>query len=283
VRRAGVITAPVGHQPCDHLCWAHDGGDTWRETVTAYLREGVEGRERLVYVADRPRAGLLEDLVELPGRDAMLESGQLRVLPIDEAYGGNGFLRGAPARIRAFRDQAVAATRDGYRGIRLAAEASALAGTDDDARRFAAYELLVDTVVATSPLVSLCGYDRERVSAAALQALRFVHPLRFADGDAPDCGLHAGAGGRWQLSGEIDLDNRVPLSIALDSLPGSDSVQLDMSALEMIDVGGLRSIVALALRLEPGRQVVLHDPPELVEHVLELGWGPVPRLVVERS
>ena len=50
----------------------------------------------------------------------------------------------------------------------------------------------------------------------------------------------------------------------------------------MIDVSGLRGLVVLAVRLEPGRKLVLDDPPQAVDRVFDIGWGILPKLEIER-
>jgi hypothetical protein len=256
----------------------------------AYLAEGADRREQIAYVSEGRRPALIEALADLPGRDAMLASGQLRVLPVspaDPSVGG-GLDPGDP--LSGFPGIAAAARAGGWRGMRVAVDASELADTDDQWRRFAVRHLLGDAMVAARPWSALCGYDGTRVPASLVPVLRFVHPLRREDEDTPDCALYADGDGRWRLSGDVDVTHREALSVALDALAGAHAgvagahdVHVDMGALEMLDVGGLREIVTLPGRLGPGRRVVLHDPPASIAEMLDMAWGDVPGLVVSRS
>ncbi len=260
----------------------YEGEQAWRDVAVRYLHDGAQGHDRLWYVADKVEAKLVDDLTGLPSRDAMLDSGQLRVLPLTHAYGPMQTFEAA-RKIEALNGEALAAVEAGYRGLRLAAEASPLGANRDDARRFAGYELLVDAMVAATPLSLLCGYDQHHVAKEAAAALRFVHPLRHGGNGDLGAGLYAEGGGRWRLSGELDLTNQDALDVALAALPATQDVHLDLGGLHFIGVAGVRSLVTLAARLTPTWRLVLHDSPCVLKRVLEVGWADVPGLEIVGS
>lgn len=265
----------------DHICWTHRGRREWVAAAVAYLHEGADAGERLLYVADRPPQALLDDLAGLPGRDAMLASGQLLVLPLDRVYGGSGEFD-AGVRVREYEKMARDAVADGYRGFRLAAEATSLVLDDADARAFAAYELAVDRVIAASPMSAMCGYDIRR--AHEVETLGFVHPLcNHAAAPDPGAGFYADAGG-WVLTGELDLINAGSLAVALqhavaEADPDAD-VQVDASGLRFIDVACARALVEAGAALAPGRSLVLRRSPGVLERLLRLGWPDAAGLAV---
>ena len=278
MRRAGTLTAITGCHPRDHVCWGHGGTTPWPEAVLPYLAEGAARGERLLYVADRPVPSLHDDLAALPGRDAMLASGQLQVAPLANADGDTATL-GPAAQIAWLRSESSAAGSEGFTGLRLAAEITAMATTPEDAHRCMGYELAVDALVAAAPVTVMCGYDIDRIGAEAARAIAFVHPLRLGGVEDLTAALHAAGDGRWRLRGEVDTETRDALYAALAALPATEPAHLDLSDLEFIDVAGARALAALAVRLAPAGGVVLHDPPEQLAWMLDT-WGGTPGLRV---
>ena len=181
MRRSGHTNAAIGYGPGDHVCWVFEGPAAWLDVVVPYLREGAECRDRLVYVGDKAEGALIEDLAGLPGRDALLASGQLQVMPLALAYQGHTTGFDVGRQVATFHEQALAAVADGYRSLRLATDVSTLAETEQAARGFTAYELLVDAMASCTPWTSLCGYDRDRVGPDAARALCFVHPAHHGE------------------------------------------------------------------------------------------------------
>lgn len=272
----------VGNRPGDHLCWVHGGDDAWREAVAAFLDDGARGRDRLLYVRAGNETSLVDDLAGLPGRDAMLRTGQLGVLPLSQA-GADGAAAGEATQLTVLAAEAEAAAAAGYRGLRIAAEASPFVSSDDGARRFIAYEALLDAVVDGAPLTMLCGYDGRTVDDCTARQLAFVHPLR-PDRDPDVAGaLYADGPSRWRLTGEVDMLAHTALDAALAGFPDAAEVHFDLRDLEFVDVGSTRSLVTLARRLAPAGRVVLHEPPPVLELILDAGWGDVPGLQVATS
>ena len=281
MRRSGQLDRSVGRAAHDHVCWVHDGGDDWVDVVTPYLHEGAEAGEALFYIADKDPSSLCDDLADLPGRDAMLASGQLRVAPTREAYGPIESYR-IDRQISTYRAAGQQAVRDGYRGLRLAAEVSTMVATPAGTRTFARYELLLDEMLTCSPLVVLCGYDRHRLDTASTATLCFVHPLRHPAAPSGHDGMYAGSGG-WHLSGELDLRTLDPLEVALSALPTSGDVHLRLDELRYCDAASIRALILQADRMQPTGRLVVHNPPELFVRALEVGWpGEIPGLEVRR-
>lgn len=235
----------------------------------------------MLYVADKAEPELAEDLDSLPSRDAMLSSGQLKLLPLAKLYGSvEAFV--AEEQITTFNELATAAVRADFPCLRLAAEATSLvvgADAEDAVRRFVGYEMGVDRLMAVEPMLSMCGYDRRLVSETAASALCFVHPLRHGAGVGMDSGLYAEQDGSWRLAGEVDLVSRAAFETALATLPGGRAITLRLEGLTFIDVAGVRALAELSTRLAPGR-LILHDPPPPLRRILRLWWEDLPGLKV---
>lgn len=182
----------------------------------------------------------------------------------------------------AHRARAQAAADSGFRALRLAADASELVLTADLGRGFAAYELLVDSMIAQSPMTALCGYDARHVDLAAARVLSFVHPSCNHGDHRPNASLHADGHGRWRLTGEVDLAGLAELEVALTAIPADRDLHLGVEALEFIDVAGVRALISLARRLGPDRRLVVHEPPQILRRILDLGWPERPESLMLR-
>lgn len=235
----------------------------------------------MLYVADKPETELADDLASLPSRDALLGSGQLKLLPLAKLYGAmDAFV--AEEQISTFSELTKAAVRDGFPCLRLAAEATSLVvGMDAEraAGRFVGYEVGVDRLMAAEPMLSMCGYDRRTVSPTAASALCFVHPLRYGTRCGTDSGFYADEDGGWRLVGEVDLLSRAAFETALSTLPTGRDITLRLDGLKFIDVAGVRALAELSTRLAPGR-LILHDPPTPLRRILRLWWEDLPGLEV---
>ncbi len=264
------------------MCWLYEDEASWREAAAVYLEEGARAGDQLLYIADKTRNELLNDLTGVASRNAMLTSGQLRVHPVAAVEGSTATFDPA-GQAETFSREARAAVQAGYRGLRLAVEGTALASGQAGAHRFAGYELTVDGMLASSPLSALCGYDERRVGDEAA-ALCCVHPLRHATGVAALCSFYID-NGCWRLTGEVDMAVEPALRTALDAAAelSAGKLAIDLTGLDFIDIRGAQALVDLAQRLAPDRRLVLHHPPHLLTRLLEIGWGPVAGLEMTSS
>jgi anti-anti-sigma factor len=88
-----------------------------------------------------------------------------------------------------------------------------------------------------------------------------------------------------RLCGEVDLDNcaHVRSALVTQTAAGAADVHVDVASLRFIDVAGLRTLVETALRMQPGRRLVLHSVSEELCVLVKLaGWDRVPGLVLEK-
>jgi anti-anti-sigma factor len=87
-----------------------------------------------------------------------------------------------------------------------------------------------------------------------------------------------------RLAGEVDLRCRGMLEQALEAaLAGDGDVHLDLAGVRFIDVGGATLFVRAASRLDGDRRLVLHQPSDSLRRMIELLWGAVPGVVLDRS
>ena len=85
-----------------------------------------------------------------------------------------------------------------------------------------------------------------------------------------------------RLEGEIDASNSNAVSSAVAAAVGLEGdVHVDVSNLLFCDISGIRELVSAAQAMVPGRRLLLHGMPALLETVIRVvGWSRMPTLVV---
>lgn len=84
-----------------------------------------------------------------------------------------------------------------------------------------------------------------------------------------------------RIEGAVDFTTGDLLAAALTTEAHRDTgdIRADLSALDFIDVEGLRTFVATARELNGDRALILFDPPAHLRHLFELtGWLDTPGL-----
>ncbi|MEU5877622.1 MEDS domain-containing protein [Spirillospora sp. NPDC047279] len=280
----------------DHLCLSYDNAEERRAILLSYVRDGIAADHKIIYLSDQdPPETVLGWMSAAPGSTGLdlsgaLEEGRFVVRTAEEAYMATG--RFDPDEIIAlFATEIELALMQGYKGVRVTGEETfslrGWPGTD----RFAEFERKIDEVFRTSEVnaMAICQYDRRWFDAAHLERLESYHVDRVRPDDLHDDGvlrvspLFAPPG--LVLAGVIDGTSRSALAEALDALPDTGTVCLDLSAVEFCDPEGLRLLVGA--REAPGgarRQVLLRGvPPIVAGRLREHGLGSVAGVVVEES
>ena len=98
------------------------------------------------------------------------------------------------------------------------------------------------------------------------------------------------AGNLLRLAGDMDEATHAGLAAALDRFAGEPGdIHIDLSGVDFCDVASLRALVLLSHASrqypdQPGRRVILHQPPAELKNLLQiLGWDATPGLVVNES
>jgi ABC-type transporter Mla MlaB component len=275
VRASGLLDQPAGVERADHVCWAYDDDASFEEAAVRFLGEGLAHGDRLLWVGDgagdrlRRSAGPLADVEGLAGR------GILRLLAVGDGYAPTGSF--SPDQQLAFYDAATReALEDGYRGLRVVAEITALAA--DPARRadLLRWEHLADDYVAHGPGFSaLCAYRADVLPPEAVADATAVHPVSPSGRLTSDFRLWFDEG-RLVLAGEVDASGADRLARLLESTHlDAPLICLDLSRLDFADLAGVRTVARWAERLRavPAR-VELVGAPRLFRRIwalLDLG------------
>lgn len=167
-------------KPGDHLCCIYTTDEEHRAVTTPFLRQGLEGNEKVVYIIDARTAETILDYLREDGLDVApyLERGQLNILSQDDAYTKHGvFDPGAMiALLQREMDQAL---EEGYKALRVSGEMSwalrGLPGSD----RLIEYENRLNQFLPGSRCSAICQYDRRRFDPEVLLDVLRTHPIAF--------------------------------------------------------------------------------------------------------
>ncbi len=96
------------------------------------------------------------------------------------------------------------------------------------------------------------------------------------------------AGNLLRLAGDMDEATHAGLVAALDHFAGEPAdIHIDLAGVDFCDVACLRAFVLLSHAShqdpdQPGRRVILHQPPAELKYLLQiLGWDSTPGLMID--
>jgi ABC-type transporter Mla MlaB component len=284
-----ITAQPVGEiRPGDHAAFPFATPAEQAQVIGPFLEDGLAARQKVIYIGEAGHRRL-PGLGGRPDADRFVRSGQLRVIPSGAVCLTQGHLD--PDRMLAVICREITeAAEQGYPAVRLTADMSwAL-------RQSGAYPLMLacearfaEAVAAEPAVMAICQLDRSRCSADQLRALTGTHRLRvtanpeFDDGVLRITRSHAPDGLR--LAGELDTARQEPLLTALTSVGrATTDTHLDFAEVRFLDLGILSLLVTYALRISPGRRLILDDlPPDVAGLIQTLGWRHLPGLARGRS
>ena len=246
MRASGSLRAVPEASRADHLCWV-DGGDddaAFDEAVRTFLAGGLARGERLVCVGERVIDGVRAEAAPFAGVDSLVADGRLGLMTLADAYDATG-----PFSAERQFDFYDAVTRralaEGYAGLRVVAELTALA--EDPLRRseLLRWEHLADRYVVEGPgMTAMCAYQGD-LPSAALADVASVHPAASAPTGMPQFRLFFDDD-RLVLAGSVDVSEADRLARLLAGSPPVPALLLDLSRLQFVDVAGCRVIARWA-------------------------------------
>lgn len=216
-----------------HVCMVFDDDDDYRNVAAGFLAGGNDLGEKTVVFGPHD-CGLRADLEPL---SAVAADPYVAVL-------GRGRLD-ADAMLDMFREQSAQARREGFRGLRVAADMDWLLPARAPAADILTFEARLDRVLPEAGATVLCAYRRGSFDRATVTGMLCVHPSHMAHDIEPPFKLVAGDRGRWLLSGAVDVGTAPHLTAALRATVDHPWV-LDAADLEFIDVAGMRTIALAA-------------------------------------
>lgn len=151
--------------------------------------------------------------------------------------------------LSAVREQDELARDEGFRGIRVVADMDWLLDVPADFPQLVDFEQRLDRLVAETGALVICVYRPESFVEVELAELMSVHPHSRQPRPRPGAlRIWSGGGGRWRLSGDVDMTSTAAFAARLASAArASDHLSLDMRAVRFIDVAGLRAIACCSI------------------------------------
>jgi anti-anti-sigma regulatory factor len=261
MRRTGVLDPAERFGLCDHACWAYGSAAERAAAASSWIADGLALGQRAMYVAAAPVDDLTEDLDDVPERDEAIACGALVIADARNLYDLSTPID-ARAQLAVYAAAVEQAIKDGFAGIRVAADITALVA--DPARRPAHlhWEQFADRYMTEQPLAPLCLYDRRQIEFPAVE---LIHPLA---GPTPrPYSLYALGAHESALAGEIDGLTAEPLADAVTALP-DDGDTIEISGLRFLDGYGAWLLQdALHGRRVAGRPLALRGASPLVRRV----------------
>jgi anti-anti-sigma regulatory factor len=275
VRLHGGVADPSGLDRRDHVCWSYDDPQELGQVTRQFLLAGLERGERVMCVGEVAIAGVTEGPTALPDVDGLLRTGTLVVVPRAATYNDNNNAAAArrplPERLAFYEDAVTRAADDGYSGLRIAAEVTALASEPTMWADQLLWERIADGVIAGGRgMATLCAYRHGAVDAELLAALSTVHPL--ASGPGTDVAFRLFFDDDvLTLTGAVDWFGATRLRGLLAATPvNTASVILDLSDLTFIDAAGCTVVAEWGVALaSAGSTLHLRRASRTVRRV----WG----------
>ena len=263
----------------DHVCWVYAGDGDLDAAVRHALDGALARGERLLGVGEGVIASLERVSTGDGGSAALAARGILETLTLDAAYDATGeFL---PDRQLDFYDTATRrALADGFTGLRVVAEVSALAADADRRPELVRWEHLADDYIAHgSGFTALCAY-RADLDREALADVAAVHPVVHTPEGVPPFQVFFDDD-RVVLTGSVDTCSAARLEAVLaTSAADGTTTLLDLGLLEFVDVAGCRVLAGWAARLaSSGGRLEVTGASRLVQRMWQIlalhGLAPV--------
>ena len=269
MRRHGPVSTAAGLGLHGHGCWLYADDQEFRAGAFAFLEDGVELGQRLLYVGAGSVEKLRSDLDGLPHLDHLLGDGRLRIMPLENVY-AVGEEVDPVAQLTMYSAMTSAALVDGYTGLRVVAEVTPLVLDAALWPSHTHWESAADRYMAKNPLAALCCYDRRALPDAILGDLACVHRSSNGPSIAP-FRLFAGREG-LSLAGEVDGFSAQDLRRLLTTAsPPTGDLVLELDELEFIDQHGVLAIAEHARALSrEGRGIEFRGAPRSFDRLSAL-------------
>lgn len=165
-------------EPGDHLCSIYETEEEHRAVLTPFLRQGLERREKVLYITDAPTAESILDYLRDNGIDVepYLASGQLAILTSDHAYTRGGVFD-PDAMIALLGAETERALAEGYAALRVTGEMSWALQDLPGSERLIEYEAKLNEFFPDSKCLAMCQYDRRDFDPQVLLEVLRTHPI----------------------------------------------------------------------------------------------------------
>ncbi|MCO5971488.1 MEDS domain-containing protein [Actinoallomurus soli] len=260
--------------PGDHAWLSYHGREEHDHVIGAFLRDGLAGADKVIYIADDGRA----ELPDLRSRyrlepETYLRSGQLAILPQEETCLTRGVFD--PARMTTtLREVLDRAETERFRGVRVTVDMTSAFRRGSGRDGVLECEARVEAAISPSTMaMAICQVDARSCTTEELIALKERHEVLvgadpyFDDGVLSITPTFHPRGLR--LSGELDGARHAVFAESLRKVVDrGGEVHLDLAGLRFIDLGALSMMAGAAMHLDA--RVVLDNPSNELADVVEL-------------
>lgn len=203
---------------------------------------GMVAGDRLEYLASGSVEELRSRLEGMAGFDALLDTDRLGMRSLEDLYDTDAVVD-PHTPVAAYAAVTRDALADGYAGLRVVAEATALVRTAAQRDAFGRYKHLVDRYMVDHPFAAMCGYDARELGPAVASEIACLHP-QVSPG-ATAFRWHAGPDADVELIGEVDITCHDVFDVTVArTLPlmGRPRVVVDARGLGFIDHRGMLTL-----------------------------------------
>lgn len=165
-------------KPGDHLCCIYQTEEEHRQTLSFFLREGLERSEKVVYIAHSHSEETVLDYLRTEGLDVQSyrARGQLRIVAPGQTYLREG--RFDPDSMIAFvRSETERALAEGYAALRGTGEMTWVLDEPPGSQWLIEYESKLNDFLPASKCLALCQYDKRRFTPEVLLDVLCTHPM----------------------------------------------------------------------------------------------------------
>ncbi|NRQ34526.1 hypothetical protein HII36_22130 [Nonomuraea sp. NN258] len=274
----------------DHLCFTYSCEQERAQVLLPYLRQGLAGGDKVLYIADSADSAHVPDLINACTRGQphlFLDASQLVLARAEDTYlAGDAF--DPDAMIELLMYESAKAVSEGFTALRATGETS-WALRLPAIEQFILYEREVGRVFATARAMAICQYDRRLFPAPTLRELHAVHQGHVG----PDPDYHDEQVRIFRtyqppglrIAGALHAGSHQPLQQALAGLDDvAADIHLELSRLEQLDLDTVRLLLSAARRRTPRTRLVLDNLGIHHRRLLELvNVGHVPGLAMNYS
>jgi hypothetical protein len=160
----------------DHLCVLHDGDAERDQVLGLYLKDGITAGDKCLFGAHDASRSVFRSRIGPAGEvDSALSSGQLDIRTAHDQLVSPGQFSFTKL-IALWKDFTTTALDEGYRFVRLGAEARWWTPQIPDVDAFIQYESELNRFVPQYPQAVLCLYDVRKIDGAFIMNAIRVHP-----------------------------------------------------------------------------------------------------------
>lgn len=167
----------------DHLCLIYRSRQEQFSVVAPFIRQGLEKKEKCLYIADDRTVQEVKDVLAQEGIDvqAYLDSGQLHLLVKEQAYVKDGYFD-PDKMITLLAESTEVALQEGFQGLRATGEMTWIIARLPGSERLIEYEAKLNHFFHGSKALAICQYNETRFSPELLLNVLATHPIVIVAG-----------------------------------------------------------------------------------------------------